>query len=480
MRGAPGSAFAFLVALAACEPSATSDSPDIFRTSSGPYVIATTPGVQVTPLATVGDVLPGSNEPLAPVPDGIGVWRGGDGVMNLMMNHELSGVRRVDGVLDFEFARVSKMQIDIASEGILSHEYVLDGSEGYVVLCSASWMDEDDGLSRGYYFTGEERDTSGRQLAIDADGNVTEMLWMGAYAHEAQTVVPGFDDLTVLLNFDDSTAGSSRNGAGVSELYMFVGADTDAVMSGDGQLYVFAPRSGESGNVGDLVVGDTAIGQWKPIPRDIAWSRDGVALQAYVDSIGVFVFVRPEDGWYDKRPGHGPAAMFYDTGRDERVLNSAGTGPADLWGSFYYVDFDPADPTGPTVLTLLARSTGPADGWASPDNGDMLADGTVMLMEDPANSPWTRPPGIWTMQFTGHNAVGDPTMIAEVFDPDCTEYPGCDAWLRRWETSGIVDASEFFGPGAWLLSVQAHSKPVPSLELASNSGQLILLRTPQP
>lgn len=466
-----------IVLLAGCGAEPTTEGSSVFRTAAGAYLVGTVPGVEITPLATVGDIMPGSGEPFAPIPDGIGVWAGDDGVMNLMMNHELRGVRRIDGQVDYRYARVSKMRIDTASPGILSHEYVIDGSEGYEVLCAAEWMDEDEGFLRGYFFTGEELDYSGRQLAIDADGNITQMLWMGAYAHEAQTVVPGFDNATVLLNFDDSSAGSDRNGNGVSELYMFVGADTDAVMSGDGQLYVFAPGDGESGNAGDLVAGDSIIGQWKPIPRDIAWSRDGVALQAYVDSIGVFVFVRPEDGWYDKRAEYWPAAMFYDTGRDERVLNSARTAPADEWGSFYYVDFDPADPSGPTVLTLLARSTGPADGWASPDNGDMLADGTVMLMEDPSNSPWARTPGIFRMQFTGHKTLGEPTMVAQVSDPDCIDYPGCEAWLRRWETSGIVDASEFFGPGAWVLSVQAHAKPVPSLGLASNAGQLLLMRT---
>ena len=25
-----------------------------------------------------------------------------------------------------------------------------------------------------------------------------------------------------------------------------------------------------------------------------------------------------------------------------------------------------------------------------------------------------------------------------------------------WESSGVVDASAFFGPGAWLITVQAH------------------------
>jgi hypothetical protein len=52
-----------------------------------------------------------------------------------------------------------------------------------------------------------------------------------------------------------------------------------------------------------------------------------------------------------------------------------------------------------------------------------------------------------------------------------------------WESSGIVDASAFHGPGAWLLDVQAHSifvgetdtTTTPGVTYKREGGQLILL-----
>ncbi|MEE8486844.1 MAG: hypothetical protein V3S56_01650, partial [Gemmatimonadota bacterium] len=68
----------------------------------------------------------------------------------------------------------------------------------------------------------------------------------------------------------------------------------------------------------------------------------------------------------------------------------------------------------------------------------------------------------------------------EVSDPNCRGGLACDPGVIRWETSGIVDASEWFGPGSWISSVQAHSRPVPSLGLAEQKGQLFLLYAPGP
>jgi hypothetical protein len=39
-----------------------------------------------------------------------------------------------------------------------------------------------------------------------------------------------------------------------------------------------------------------------------------------------------------------------------------------------------------------------------------------------------------------------------------------------WESSGILDVSEYFGEGAWLVDVQAHT--------IDEGGQLLLLRIP--
>jgi len=458
--------------------SAVLSTPEL-ATVSVPFVSPVAPGVTVQVLATVGDRMQGSGEAFAPTPDGIGIWEDSHGV-NLMLNHELSGVDRLDGGTDYPFAMVSRMVIEPGERRIVDHSYVLDGSEGYRWLCSATWADTEDGFPGGYFFTGEELDIGGRQLAIDAEGSVTEMPWVGHYNHENQISVPGFPNHVVLLNFDDTAAGLDRAGRSESELYMYVGSTSDDVLAGIGQLYAFAPRAGESANASDLVTGNPIAGQWKPIPREVAMNPDGSVIQAFVDSIGVFEFVRLEDGWYDKRPGLTAAAMFNDTGRDERVLDSAGTGPADPWGSIYYLKLDPNDPSGDVSLTLLARSDGPETGWASPDNGDMTETGTIVIQEDPGNVPYDRPPGTWQMKLIGTTGVSEVTRLVEVADPDCLDGSDCDPRVNSWEMSGIVDASEWFGPGYWLSSVQAHSKPVPALGLAEQNGQLLLLYAPGP
>jgi hypothetical protein len=52
------------------------------------------------------------------------------------------------------------------------------------------------------------------------------------------------------------------------------------------------------------------------------------------------------------------------------------------------------------------------------------------------------------------------------------------------ESSGIVDASEWFGPGSWLLDVQAHSTDIETLfvntelTLKQEDGQLMLMNIP--
>ncbi|MFQ5530491.1 MAG: hypothetical protein ACE5FP_09095 [Gemmatimonadota bacterium] len=441
-------------------------------------MVPTAARVTVEVLATVGDRMPGSGEPFAPLVDGIGIWSDTAG-LHLMINHELSGVDRIDGGEDFPFSMVSRVEIDPRSRRVVDHSYVLDGSEGYLVLCSAAWVDTEDGFPGGYFFTGEELEDGGRQLAIDAQGIITEMPWVGHYAHENQISVPGFPNHAVLLNFDDSSADRVREGRSTSELYMFAGTDSRAVMRGEGQLYVFAPQAGQPSGPSDLTAGQSVAGAWKPIPRDVALNTDASALQAYVDSIGVFEFVRLEDGWYDKRPGHAAAALFFDTGRNDRVLNTDGTGPGDPWGSLYYLAFDPQNPAGNTTLTLLSRSSGPESGWASPDNGDMNTAGTIMLQEDPANFPFERPPAMFRMNLIGTTGVSAATRVAAVFDPDCAAGRDCVEIVKYWETSGIVDASEWFGADHWIFDVQAHTKPVAALGLSAENGQLLLLHAPQ-
>jgi hypothetical protein len=65
-------------------------------------------------------------------------------------------------------------------------------------------------------------------------------------------------------------------------------------------------------------------------------------------------------------------------------------------------------------------------------------------------------------------------------DVDSATTPGA---LGSWESTGVVDASSIFGPGAFLINVQAHTLWIEQAAAADwtnkrEGGQLMLLRIP--
>lgn len=135
--------------------------------------------------------------------------------------------------------------------------------------------------------------------------------------------------------------------------------------------------------------------------------------------------------------------------------------------------FDPSDPTANARLTLLQRSRGADLDWASPDN---IASGknSLMVMEDPAYPGFARAPRIWNFRTNAAGWFVDRgTSVVEVTNPECV-----DALGTCWESSGIIDASAWLGAGTWLFDIQAHTLPIPSLNLAREGGQLLLPRLP--
>jgi len=406
----------------------------------------------VNAIVTVDDPLPGG-EFLAGTLDGIGIW-GGQSRMNLAVTHEISWNGQTG-------SRVSYMTIDTRTLGVLDHYYPVDGSEGYNRFCSAEWVDAEDGFPGGYFFAGEE-DSNGVQTAIDDQGRLIELPHIGYYAHENQMSVPGFPGHVVVLNTDDNGGrGVGRDGS-TSELYMYVARSSNQVLRGQGRLYVFAADDPDA-LPNDLSVGGSLQGHWIPVPEDVA--LDYQDLEQFVDDELAYPFIRLEDVFYDKRPGAEPGAFIFDTGRSS-ITDPVTGDPIDPWGSIYHIGFDdPRDPAGgAATLTLVGRSDG-TDSWASPDNGDMNAQGEIMLQEDPANGPWLRAPAIWRLQLNGLS-VGPAEKVVVLKDPLDLD--------NLWESSGIVDASEWFGRGAWIFDTQAHG--IDAQTSRGDYGQIIYMK----
>src|SRR5215217_1313447 len=71
------------------------DDPEVkgVRTRRPAQLVATTPGVGIRPILSVGDVVGGrlGGYQMTGIPDGLGAYRTSDATVELFMNHELDG-----------------------------------------------------------------------------------------------------------------------------------------------------------------------------------------------------------------------------------------------------------------------------------------------------------------------------------------------------------------------------------------------------
>ena len=489
--------------LFACDPS--SDAPSSptaaqfaagFVTSQPAQARAILPQAKVQPIITVGDPIPGATDAdaeqrvWAPIPDGLGAYQTADGLV-LFANHEITS-GGVGG--HFKNARVSRLVLDPATVSVKSGAYAITGQRtsgapvGPLVqrLCSATFNGSAEAFIPGWFFTGEESftaTTGGMQLAVKNDGSeVRQLPWLGRIAHENYVAVPGFGNKFVLLGTDDNN--------GASELYMFVANSAAGVLAGDGKLFAFA--SDQPIHSGNMTPGQTITGQFLEIADPTALPA---ALQTEADNLGdhgAMPFVRLEDIDYSRSPDEtGPAVYFVDTGNDLTSGRTAGKvnvqctpAPCDRAGSIYRMELNASSPTTGAKLTLLARSRGVAAGdWASPDNISVSRK-SLMLQEDPAYSGFNRPERMWNFKLKHGGGLGEARAVVELETQRFTGVVCSEPTGSCWESSGVIDASDWLGEGTWLFDVQAHTLPfsyrdgAATVNLPNEGGQLLYLRLP--
>jgi hypothetical protein len=414
-----------------------------FVTSERPYLLPLENGVKIKPLLTAGDVIGGNQHgyQMSGTPDGLGAYSRGDGTVEVFMNHELNPR------FDYAGARVSHLTLN-GDGAVTAASYAIDGSEGFEWFCSSTLT-----MLGGvpWYTTGEESANSPRQgttIALNASsGRWVETPQFGHLSHENVVPVKGLSKAYLGLS-EDAFHGSS------SQLYSYQATRFTAAIRNQGSLRVWVPNHGvPDGNPSsnDIHKGDTVSGHFVRIARRDNF--DSATLEKAAQRKGAWDFVRIEDQIPD--PDHPGTVYFSETGAANREVTH---------GRVYRLRIDPSDPTQADLSVVLDAAAG--DDIFSPDNLG-ISDKALVIQED---RNWKK--SGYDRVLVYDLASGTLTAAARTDPPqEVIDSHG----IGDWETSGAIDASPYFGPGWWLLDVQAHhfdvGVPGPSLAPDSATGE---------
>jgi hypothetical protein len=391
---------------------------------------------------------------------------------------------------------------------------------------------------------------AGVVVAHDVKNGKTKTIYgMGRHNHENSVAVPGFDEL-VVLSGDDTF---QTNPPASSQLYMYTAAGEKQLWADEGTLRAFV-ADGTDDDYFDLQPGETITGDFVAVPEHIAKGKDpvdghelttadfpgypapsggpsvppdgpqwildqwgNVANNPSVEGNNVFDFIRLEDIAYDRNDPN--VVYIADSGR-------ASGGPANPLsvstnGRIYKMvldangDGDPTDAAisilvqGDDVATASFGDPASLNEIHQPDNLETTPAGNLLVTEDPSGNnqyaaagPNATTARLWKVPLGAANpdAAKQPLLaVDQALDENANPANGAvdvdaapAARLGAWESSGIVDASAAFGPGAFFLTIQAHSYWVakqagPDILNAPNGpdyfykregGQLILLKMP--
>jgi hypothetical protein len=534
---------AALLTLAAL-PATAGDGPG-FHTSQ-PAMLDGVGGTTVTPIISVGDTVGGFM--FEAIPDGISFGKiNGKGTADILVNHELSLVPFPATRQDPSNALVSELRLHQKSAGVLRGRYVIPSSAGYQRFCSNFVVGREHGFERDLLFTNEEaRDIVLRQedswhqpgvslsepgaeqagvvVAYDVKSGAFRSIYgMGRHNHENSVGVPGYG-YPVVLSGDDTFD------APASQLYLYKAATGAAVWNDKGKLYAFKSDNPAINDYGDLSTALPSVtGHFIEVPHAIATGKIGGrevtsadfgyprptdpdpfpsqpspampdgpqwVLEHWSNLNNVFQFIRIEDTAYDRT--NGKIMYLADTGEPRAIPDARTTrlrrGPSGTRGPYmngrlFKLVMNSSDPLGTATLSILPGANYDDLGYNNaaaghqPDNMDTTRN-AIFWQEDPGShnaqpaNPAATNARIWRYDL----ATGTSTVVAEV---DQSMSPVVNR--GTWESSGIVDASEVFGRGAFLVDVQAHQWDMdagtgndPPAVPKRERGQLLLIRVPNP
>jgi hypothetical protein len=359
----------------------------------------------------------------------------------------------------------------------------------------------------------------GAVIAYDPETGAHKPIWgMGRHNHENTVAIPGFG-YPVLLSGDDSfnqNAPQSQLYAYIAEdadavwddegeLWAFAPDEEfetintyydftpGSTMSISGH-FVQVPKDIAMGKLGadaearDVLSTDypgfllpPSNGQWQRAPG--ITSGPGVdgpqwVLEHWGDPVdegagdygnNVFQFLRIEDIAYDKRPGMENVVYLVDSGRGQNLTPAPGVSTN---GRVWKMVLDPEDPTVVQELSILIEGDNlpvkDPDAIHQPDNIESTLNG-LLITEDPGSQQQfpvgSTDPNATTARLMYYSFEGESLSAVLKIDQSADEGPtdvdlpigGTPSAWGTWESSGIIDVSSVFGPGKFMITVQAHT-----------------------
>ena len=509
MRRTLAALFVLLGVVLTAGSAAAGDNDSGFKTDQAAMLTPLAPGAAVTPIMTVGETL-NSGYRMESIPDGISFSTRGQGRVDVYLNHETSTVpfpftpATGVGFNDFTNAMVSHLIINQHSAGVLQGSYVIPSEANYQRFCSNFLATAEHGFERDLLFTNEEAtdfvnrtatawppgpsaEQAGVVVAFDVkSGEYRSIYGMGRHNHENSVAVPGYGH-PVVLSGDDTFA------APASQLYLYEAGSAAAVWNDQGSLYALRSDDPATNDYGDLSLGESVSGTFIPVPHAIAVG-DQTGLENWSNDNNVFQFIRVEDIAYDRNASN--VVYFADTGEPRALPNPATgrlmRGPSSARGPYpngrlFKIVLDPANPLKVQSLSVLIDAD--LGGYNNvgvihqPDNVE-TTENSILIQEDPGgHNQGATTARIWRYDLSD----GTLEVVARV-DQSADEGPGDldptpAGAAGAWESSGIIDASSAFGPGAFLVDIQAGTLIVErevrgTLTYEREGGQLLLFRLP--
>lgn len=488
-----------------------------FLTTESPYLLSTPSSDFVfDPIVTVGDLLPTTGGvpttefAFCGIPDAMGIYKDSVSGENILFcAHEIpSGAlsEPFPGQLDYKGAWISRFVLEndgsVASGSVAHKELFLENTfqantspletdtASFTRFCSGAFAGVEHGMDRPLFLTNEESDsgnysTQGSQTVVVADGKMYTAPDLGRVTRETSIVQPRRDSLTVIVSTEDGPASGNQ----CSYIYMYVGTKQRRATSvldknglTNGRIYVLCGRDAQH-NEGTFTTGSLNV-KWVEIPNGATMTSS--QLSAAADAAGGFGLIRVEDAEFD--PNQPTRSMFVAT---------TGGSLSNKLGRLYELTFNPVTPTANGTLNVVFNAdliatpggnyvgaqvgrlfTGATPAGSLGDyTGGSVASGVnyvvsidniavskdfIVACEDtnsPANaiySQYGRTAGVWTLDRNNGYAAKMQCTFNYAYTETRDGNAAGSTSAGRWEASGVIRTDEIFGPGTFMINVQAH------------------------